>query len=286
MVNFKRNVSELKDSKDYSLFKFAKWNRKVSEAKVKTLVESIKNYGVFEDKKVISVNGNYEIIDGQHRFEAFKRLGLPVSFVIDYNASIKECAVLNSTNTNWTIEEYIRSFSNQESDNKSSYVFLIRMNRKYPKLSYLSIAGLSNSRTRKYIQITYNKMMIETIKSGSFFVDIPLSIIEDEFNFLTKCLEKIGRSVNFNKKSINSGYWIEALHYLYMKHTVDKGLLLQKLDERIDGFYLPGNGSSALQQLEDAYNYRLGSKNKLYLVSDFNKQKEENRLSFGKGAEK
>jgi hypothetical protein len=72
-------ISEIRETSDYSRFKLLQWNRGVELHRVMKLMQSMKRYGFLLP---ILVNQNGRIADGQHRFEAAKSLGLGVRYIV------------------------------------------------------------------------------------------------------------------------------------------------------------------------------------------------------------
>ena len=58
----------------------------------------------------ITVNELYEIIDGQHRFEACKGLDLPVYYIVIRGLGLEDVQRLNSDSKNWSLVERCESF--------------------------------------------------------------------------------------------------------------------------------------------------------------------------------
>jgi hypothetical protein len=58
----------------------------------------------------LTVNENYEIIDGQHRFKAAQELGLPVNIIICPGYSIKDVQRLNANQKEWKLIDYLDGF--------------------------------------------------------------------------------------------------------------------------------------------------------------------------------
>jgi len=80
---------------EYSLFKKVKGNRKITERKVTSIIKSYeKGINLFPYCPVL-VNKEMYIIDGQHRFEACKRLKLLIYYVIVPNFSLRQIAEIN-----------------------------------------------------------------------------------------------------------------------------------------------------------------------------------------------
>lgn len=94
-------------TKDYSGFSFLPCNRAVSKAHVRRLKISIQDQNL--DIPII-VNEKMQIIDGQHRFEALKKLGFPINYIIRKGLGIKEVKILNSQQKNWKLSDYVLSY--------------------------------------------------------------------------------------------------------------------------------------------------------------------------------
>ena len=77
---------------DYTLFTSIDGNRTKNKLHIKRLKQSIKENYLFT---VIIVNENYEIIDGQHRFDVIKELNLPLYYIICEGYGLAEVHILN-----------------------------------------------------------------------------------------------------------------------------------------------------------------------------------------------
>ena len=122
-------------SSNYSMFNFLEFNRKVSSRHVRTLVESIRSNGILSYPMMIYTNcidgiWRYWIIDGQHRFEAFRKLGFPIRFTlyqklgageITLRDIVRLIAQVNSTSRKWGLNDYLRAWM---SIGVSEYIFL------------------------------------------------------------------------------------------------------------------------------------------------------------------
>lgn len=99
-------------STDYDVFNFLTGNRSIDPNNVKKLKESISENGYKKSQPII-VNQDFEIIDGQHRFDACKELNLPIYFTIEQGNgdSIKLVQDLNKNQKNWHSIDYIKSYA-------------------------------------------------------------------------------------------------------------------------------------------------------------------------------
>lgn len=92
---------------NYDLFRKMEDNRDVIEQRKQKLMCSIQKKDILNP---IIVNENYEIADGQGRFEARKALGLPILYVMQEGLTIDDCRLMNSTNKPWGQREFIESY--------------------------------------------------------------------------------------------------------------------------------------------------------------------------------
>jgi ParB-like nuclease domain len=93
---------------DYSMFKTIKGNRTLNQINLNLIKKSMKLQQLMSP---ILVNEHYEIIDGQHRFEACKALKLPVYYIMQKNYGLTEVQRLNVHSKNWNLVDYIDSYA-------------------------------------------------------------------------------------------------------------------------------------------------------------------------------
>jgi len=91
-------------TKDYEMFQFLDSNRQPNDRIVSKLEESIKQNGV---QIPIIVNQQKQIVDGQHRFWALRRLGYKVPFIISQTwKEDKHTIEINNTGSRWNALDY------------------------------------------------------------------------------------------------------------------------------------------------------------------------------------
>ncbi len=121
-------------TKNYEMFEYMDSNRKINAGLVERLVKSIKEIGYIESRPII-VNEDMVVIDGQHRLEACKRLGIPVIYQVSNVDMSKAMIALNMNQQIWRLSDYIDSYATQ---GKKCYKYILDFENKY-KL------GISNS---------------------------------------------------------------------------------------------------------------------------------------------
>lgn len=102
-------MSDILTTTDYDLFRHLSGNRAVEPARVSRIMESIQTIGWVSNP--IIVNEKMEIVDGQGRFEALRRLHMPIEYRVLNGANISHCRLMNDVNTPWKHKEFIASFA-------------------------------------------------------------------------------------------------------------------------------------------------------------------------------
>ena len=131
---------------DYSIFKRLPGNRDVSDIRVNKIQESIQTIGWVSNP--IIVNENMEVIDGQGRLEALKRMLMPVEYCVIPGANIRHCRVMNDVNTPWYSKEYIRSFA-ETGDEGYKLLWQLMDQFGVDTRTVLHLAGCRDSQERK-----------------------------------------------------------------------------------------------------------------------------------------
>ena len=229
----------------YDYFKVIEGNRNIDEAKVRKLMESMK-----EKQLVIPVlvNENYEIIDGQHRFTASSRLGLPIYYIIVKGYGIEEVKKANLIATTWNLDAFLNLYCSNE---KEDYLLFNTFVDEY-KMSIYSLLGVCSQLSG----ISLKKIQAD-FKAGEFKFN---GIEEKIFDML----DSLAMFDDYKNKRNSS--FLKAYATLYSREEFDVSImseqmnklgykLNEKFDKSKDGF---------LDVLTNKiYSYRPGGKNKL-----------------------
>lgn len=248
-------VNKIYSTTEYDKFKYQRGNRQLIESNVKTLIKKIKEKG-YDTAFPVVVNKNMEIVDGQHRFEACRRLGLPIIFCFSSNeGTLQETIDINNTRRNWNLQDFIDSYAELE---YSSYITFKQLQEHYKYEPAVVLAMLlgrpsGGSDTAK-------------IKDGTFEITINMlqsfNIINNEFEQLKNCIKCKKEKTAFGKKN-----FVEA--YIDIRRSTNfnfkRMLTVLKKDEGSFISTEPGTGAvyARKKSLEQLYNRGLSDKNKI-----------------------
>lgn len=104
-TNTQRTVVML--TSDYGMFKYIAGNRVLSETNIEAIANQLRDRG---QQQPIIVNERHEIIDGQHRLEACKRLKMPVQYIKRIGANLDDVISTNIVGKKWTVSDYINRY--------------------------------------------------------------------------------------------------------------------------------------------------------------------------------
>lgn len=102
-------VNTVRKTSNYSKFATLGGNRKLNELHLKRLLSSVMTSNLLSSNPIL-VNEKYQIIDGQHRFQVCKELGLPIYYLMTENLGLSEVQILNANTKNWKLDDYIDGY--------------------------------------------------------------------------------------------------------------------------------------------------------------------------------
>lgn len=235
-------VANLMATRNYDMFRYIEGNRPIDNH-FKKIMKMIEAVGTLYCP--ILVNEKNEIVDGQHRFEAFRRLNLLVLYVVQNGIGIKEVRAMNSVAQNWKAKENIYSYAHGE-EAKQDYIYLENLQKMYPKFPVriytAAVTGSSGGGDTS-----------KQINEGEF------KCSQEQYEDAIKVLDWLN---NFRKFVEQTGgkkeYMYHALMYCFIDEEIDNEYLLKKFEKYYRSLGEIASINGALQEIEDKiYNYQL-----------------------------
>ena len=234
---------------NYDQFKFVTGNRDIGN-RVSKLEKSVARIGYVPAP--IIVNEKMEIIDGQARFEYCKKTETPIAYYIIQGLTVDDCTAMNSVSTAWTIRDYINSYADRHYD---SYLIMEKFLDECPYSVKSGVWALCH----QSLDNVRNEIM-----------DGTLYLTEEDYE-RAKELQKYWQ--RFDEIKCNRQVdFLTALGICYFfMSDVDMEELARKVLQRPRDFGAISCVMDAMQVIEDAYNTRRQSQNRVYLTHNYQK---------------
>jgi hypothetical protein len=239
----------IQTTKDYHKFKLITGNRDISPMHIKRLKHSISQNPLIS---LITINERYEIIDGQHRFHAFKELGLPIHYIIVYGYGIKEVQILNANSTNWKKNDFLEGHAKNGNE---AYIKFKQFQEDFPSFNFSTclkvLSNLRSEQTKTYDGI---KTQSKDFEQGLF--EIPN--IKKSYEIANMIMDYKPYFDKFNHTT-----FISTLLYLFQHPNYNHKQMLSKLKLQPNALVVCRTQTQYALILEGVFNYH--TKNKVSL---------------------
>lgn len=235
----------LRFSTNYSNFKKTTDNRivDVNSPHFKKVLSSIEKHGYIPAYPihVRTFGSGYEIIDGQHRFEAAKTLGVQFSYVVYDNGEI-DIPTLNNTQGKWKATDYLESYAAQ---GIREYVKLKEI-YDITKLPISVLVGIFAANDSYVIQFCKGELKITNESNGLAIVDFIENI---------KQIYPQAKNTRF----------VRAIRICFRNPLFSLKKLQQKMHTNPALLYNCPETVAFIEMIEKVYNYRSPHKDKISL---------------------
>lgn len=259
------------ETSEYSVFHKIEYNRKIDQKNVRKIAESIKNHGFFG---CIFVDSNMNIIDGQHRLEACKMLGVPVKFCVVESNNSPDLVRDLQVSKKWNDMDMLESLAKCGSKEAAQILTLMSNNPTIPKACAASaiymILGLTNGNG------TLNKLYDSMLKHGGFS--------DDEMISASVCLHTCSEVLNILHSKYDSIGNTRALAAVVSFAIVHCGVKPETILEKFtkNPYTAPVSLKDTLESVQSLLNYRTINRNRIYLTDAFNQKAREKRSDVAK----
>lgn len=237
-------MSKIEKTTDYSIFKKHANNREISNANVKALIFSIKSHNLLSYRPIL-VNESMEVIDGQHRLEAAKQLGVEVFYQIKKDSTHEDIVLINNAQKKWTFDDYLNYYCSLGSQE------YIKM-REYAKKHKMGARELQS------LVKTFGQSTSEKFKKGVFTFFSESEV--EEMDFIIKSIDQVLKSmVKFlptTPRFIGSFKLRTGLTAFIKNKQVDIPTLLSKISYKADSLRACASSEGYYAMFRDIYNWR------------------------------
>lgn len=163
------------ESKEYDKFKILNGNRCIRASHVKRLIESMTEKYI---PVPIIVNELHYIIDGQHRMEACKEMGIPFHYIEIKGLGLEDVQRLNSNNKKWSIEDIMESHIDLGNSNYVAYRAFLETHNFGHEPNWVLLKGPDKEGTRQEFRRGKFVLSQREIKQGGIYAQQINEILE------------------------------------------------------------------------------------------------------------
>jgi hypothetical protein len=204
---------------------------------------SSKPIGVYRD------SGKLVIIDGHHRFEAAKTLGIPVLFVEEPKSHGDLIGVANSVVGVWKGESFAKFYAQRGNPDYQDLMFYVERGIPLQQASSL-LHGESAHSGNTMQRVKHGTFKIKTDK----YINAVLAIIDTVKDVAPEIAKKA---------------YVNALSLLLFIKEFDADVLIKRIQSHPTGIVRCADKNQALEALEEVYNFRAREKTPLgFLAKD------------------
>ena len=226
-------------TQDYDIFNTLKGNRDLNISHKEKLKKSFKKDYLISP---IIVNEKYEIIDGQHRFNAARDLDYPIYYILINGYSLEEVKILNTNTKNWKREDYLNAYCDL------GYKEYIKFKKFYNDIKEFTIGSAER------IAAGHQSDNMLDFRSGKF----KFKNILDAYDTAQKILMFKPYYNGYNRNT-----FVGAVMKLIKNENYNHAQMIHKLSLNPSILVDCANTSQYVLLLEDIYNYKSRNKTNL-----------------------
>lgn len=212
-------MRQIQQTKDYSIFKKMEGNRHLDRFHLKKLSSAIQKDNQLNVHPII-VNSDFYVIDGQHRLEAAKSLGLEIFYIQSETVTDLHVIYGNVNQKSFEVENYIDYFAIKEKN--AVYIQLKGM---------LNSSGLRPKALLTLILGVVSPNILDFLKTGKFQFpsnEDPKKIMDFYFDLLAYVKDKRIKPVSM----FTNHNFTRALRWLFNTTGFESAIFFRKLDMR------------------------------------------------------
>lgn len=229
-------VNQVYQTSNYDQFHINPSNRKVNDLQVRKLEKSLEVHG-WEVGSYIVVNQHNEIIDGQHRWKAGRKLGIPFLFIRESKADLQTIRILNSNQKNWSTKDHLHGYAETGMED---YRKVINFMERYPDFSTSDVMCL--------VMNDYTVVRKEILESGNLKVK--------DMELAEEWAERLLALRPLFKEGYKMSSFIRSLVRVFNKvPDFNFEEFLEKVRQRPGNIYIAGSIKKYIEMIENIYNF-------------------------------
>lgn len=238
-------MTRILKTKEYDMFIKHENNRAIDPGNLKKISFSIQSNNLLEFRPIL-VDSDMCVIDGQHRLEAAKSLGVDIYYQISDSSKCEDIILLNANQKNWTAEDYVNYWTNKG-------------NLNYKKLKEFSENNkIPLAQVLKYLITASGIDRSKTLKTGLFIFpnEEKIEEINKYLGNLETILKVLQRYLITNKKLASSRNLRLSLMAILKNPNLNIDTLIDKISYKAESIRSCTTVQAYYCLFRDIYNWR------------------------------
>ncbi len=235
----------LQETKDYDVFKNIDYNRDLKEGNLKKLQKSITIANRLKSKPIL-IDEDFRVIDGKHRLEVARRMGIPIWYQIHEGGEPDDIILFNNAVKSWSIPDHLNYYSKRGFE---QYVELDKFIKKNKVDVNVALHLLNADRSTGFYR-DFKDGLYEFPENNKFLeIEIRKSRIDETIEF-------IRRKSSGNKIYLERVTFYCALVTFFNTPSFDYEVFMKKLQYKLDFMRPCSKKEEYLKVFKDIYNWK------------------------------
>lgn len=238
-------MTMLQETRDYDVFRKHFCNRGLHEGNLKKLQKAISKANLLKSRPIL-IDQEFRVIDGQHRLEVARRMGIPIWYQVHEGFGQEDIIKLNNAVKSWSIPDYLNFYANNDYEN---YVQLSEFIEKNKVDVNIALHLLNADRSTGFYK-DFKDGLYEFPESTQYMDSIKRKLmIEDTIEFIRK-------KTSGNKVYLGRVTFYCALVSFFSQNYFNYDVFMKKLQYKLDLMRPCSKKEEYLKILKDIYNWK------------------------------
>lgn len=230
---------------EYAIFKKHPSNREINIANLRKIKLSLASKNMLHLRPII-VNEKYEIIDGQHRLQAAKELGLDIFYVVNENSKDFDIVALNNNQKRWEAEDYLNYYCSQNLEHYLTFKEIIVSNNLPIRAGLALLGGVGGT---NYEQFRNGQLDLSEWNAKKQEINLKIAMIR-RFQDILKA------KLVYSQKFYLSPWFIRAFFCLSNADGFMEEVFFKKLESKIDAIHPCSSLKAYFEMFKSIYNFK------------------------------
>lgn len=235
----------IQETTEYEVFQHYDFNRKLHEGNLKKLQKSIEKSNRLKSRPIL-IDEQFRVIDGKHRLEVAKRLGIPIWYQVHEKAIPEDIILLNNAVKSWGIPDYLNFY------NKRNYPHYVELNKFIDenKVDVNIALHLLNGIRGTGFYKEFKEGLYQFPDSNQYMeITLRKSMINDTIDYIKK-------KTSGNKVYLDRVTFYYALVTFFSREHFNYEVFIKKLQYKLDLMRPCSKKEEYLKILKDIYNWK------------------------------